>query len=292
MEEGSLRVDANVSVRPKGETEHGAKIEVKNMNSIRSVARALEYEERRQREALEKGETLIQETRHFDEKTGTTSSMRTKEYAFDYRYFPEPDLVPLEPPEDWIDGVRSSLPELPVQRRARFEREYGLNEIDVAVLTASAKTADWFEAAATAYGGPAKKVVNWITADLYGLLNEAGIELWESKIAPEKLAGLVKLVDDGTISGKQAKAVLAEMFATGDDPGAIAKAKGLEQVSDASTIETVVDEVIAENADAADKVRGGQMGTIGFLVGQVMKKTRGQANPKMVNDLLRSKLTG
>jgi aspartyl-tRNA(Asn)/glutamyl-tRNA(Gln) amidotransferase subunit B len=292
MEEGSLRVDANVSVRRSGETEHGAKIEVKNMNSIRSVARALEYEERRQREALESGESLIQETRHFDEKTGMTSSMRTKEYAFDYRYFPEPDLVPIEPSEEWIERVRSSLPELPVQRRARFARDYGLNEIDVGVLTVSSKTADWFEAAATAYGGEAKKVVNWITADLYGLLNEAGIELWESKITPEKLADLVKLVDAGTISGKQAKTVLAEMFESGDDPAAIAQAKGLEQVTDASAIEAVVDEVIAENGDAADKVRAGQMGTVGFLVGQVMKKTRGQANPKMVNDLLRSKLTG
>jgi aspartyl-tRNA(Asn)/glutamyl-tRNA(Gln) amidotransferase subunit B len=292
MEEGSLRVDANVSVRRAGETEHGAKIEVKNMNSIRSVARALEFEERRQREALESGESLMQETRHFDEKTGTTSSMRTKEYAFDYRYFPEPDLVPLEPSEEWVERIRSSLPELPAQRRARFARGYGLNEVDIGVLTASVRTADWFEAAAAAYGGDAKKVVNWITADLYGLLNDAGIELWESKITPDSLAALVKLVDDGTISGKQAKSVLAEMFETGDDPATVAKAKGLEQVSDASTIEAVVDEVIAENADAADKVRGGQSGAIGFLVGQVMKKTQGRANPKMVNDLLRSKLTG
>jgi aspartyl-tRNA(Asn)/glutamyl-tRNA(Gln) amidotransferase subunit B len=292
MEEGSLRVDANVSVRRAGETEHGAKIEVKNMNSIRSVARALEFEERRQREALESGESLMQETRHFDEKTGTTSSMRTKEYAFDYRYFPEPDLVPLEPSEEWVERIRSSLPELPAQRRARFARGYGLNEVDIGVLTASVRTADWFEAAAAAYGGDAKKVVNWITADLYGLLNDAGIELWESKITPDSLAALVKLVDDGTISGKQAKSVLAEMFETGDDPATVAKAKGLEQVSDASTIEAVVDEVIAENADAVAKVRGGQTGTIGFLVGQVMKKTQGRANPKMVNDLLRSKLTG
>jgi aspartyl-tRNA(Asn)/glutamyl-tRNA(Gln) amidotransferase subunit B len=291
MEEGSLRVDANVSVRRTGETEHGAKIEVKNMNSIRSVARALAFEERRQREALEAGESLVQETRHFDEKSGTTSSMRTKEYAFDYRYFPEPDLVPLEPSEEWIERVRSSLPELPAQRRARFARDYGLNEVDVRVLTATTKTADWFEEAASAHGGDAKKVVNWVTADLYGLLNEAGIELWESKVTPAGLAGLIKLVDDETISGKQAKVVLAEMFESGTDPAAIARAKGLEQVSDASAIEAAVDEVIDENADAVEKVRAGQMGTIGFLVGQVMKKTQGRANPKLVNDLLRSKLT-
>ncbi len=291
MEEGSMRVDANVSVRRRGEKEFGAKVEVKNMNSIRSVGRALEYEERRQRDALDAGETLIQETRHFDEKTGTTSSLRTKEFAFDYRYFPEPDLVPLAPAEDWVERIRASLPELPAARRERFAQEYGLGEGDIAVLTASTKTADWFEAAATAYGGDAKKVVNWIIADLYGLLNEAGQELYEARFTPAQLAGLISMIDEGKISGKQAKLVLAQMFETGDDPEKIASDKGLEQVSDAGAIESAVDEVIAENAEAADKVRGGQTNTIGFLVGQVMKKTRGQANPGMVNELLRQKLS-
>ena len=291
MEEGSMRVDANVSVRRRGEKEYGAKVEVKNMNSIRSVGRALEYEERRQRDALDAGETLIQETRHFDEKTGTTSSLRTKEFAFDYRYFPEPDLVPLAPAEDWIERVRASLPELPAARRERFVSEYGLGEADIAVLTASTKTADWFEAAATAYGGDAKKVVNWIIADLYGLLNEAGLELHEARFTPAQLAGLITMIDEGKISGKQAKLVLAGMFESGDDPEKVAADKGLEQVSDAGAIETAVDEVIAENADAADKVRAGQMNTLGFLVGQVMKKTRGQANPGMVNELLKKKLS-
>ncbi|HET7481476.1 MAG TPA: Asp-tRNA(Asn)/Glu-tRNA(Gln) amidotransferase subunit GatB [Actinomycetota bacterium] len=291
MEEGSMRVDANVSVRPVGETEHGAKVEVKNMNSIRSVGRALEYEEKRQRDALGKGESLVQETRHFDEKAGTTSSLRTKEYAFDYRYFPEPDMVPLAPSRDLVEKIKSSLPEFPAQRRERFASQYGLDEKDVATLTSSKATSDWFERAAAAYEGDAKKVVNWIIADLYGLLNEAGIALHESKIAPEQLAGLVKLVDSGTVSGKQAKLVLQTMFETGDDADKVASDKGLKQVSDEGAIEAIVDEVIAENADAADKVRGGNLGTIGFLVGQVMKKSRGQANPGVVNDILRRKLT-
>ena len=291
MEEGSLRVDANISVRRKGETEYGTKVEVKNMNSVRSVGRALEYEELRQREAIEAGEQLVQETRHFDERTGRTSSGRTKEGSSDYRYFPEPDLVPFEPSAEWVDRVRSTLGETPTDRRARFATEYGLGAKDIEVLTATSATADWFETAAKAYGGDAKKVANWIMADLYGLLNEASIELSESKIAPDQLAGLVKLVDGRSISGKQAKTVLAEMFSSGKDADAVAKEKGLEQISDTGALEGIVDEVISENAEAAHKVRAGNLGTIGFLVGQVMKKTRGQANPGLVNDLLRRRLT-
>ena len=291
MEEGSMRVDANVSVRRRGEKEYGAKVEVKNMNSIRSVGRALEYEEQRQRQALDAGEQLIQETRHFDEKTGTTSSLRTKEFAFDYRYFPEPDLVPFEPSEEWVGRIRESLPELPAARRERFATEYDLGDQDIALLTASMSIADWFERAAKAYSGDAKRVVNWIIADLFGLVNEAGIELHESKIAPEQLAGLVVLIDSGKVSGKQAKLVLQGMFETGDDAEKVATDKGLEQVTDTGAIESVVDEVIAENEEAAAKVRAGQTNTIGFLVGQVMKKSRGKANPGVVNDLLRQKLT-
>ena len=291
MEEGSMRVDANVSVALVGAEEYGAKVEVKNMNSIRSVGRALEHEEKRQREALDAGETLLQETRHFDEKTGTTSSLRTKEFAFDYRYFPEPDMVPFEPSEELVKEITGSLPEMPAARRERFATQYDLGDKDIEVLTSGRATADWFEASAGAYGGEAKKVVNWIIADLYGLLNEAGLELSESKIAPEQLAGLVKLVDDGTISGKQAKEVLAGMFETGEDAEKVAGDKGLKQVSDTGAIEAIVDEVIAENEDAAAKVRDGNMGTIGFLVGQVMKKSKGQANPGIVNDLLKTKLS-
>lgn len=290
MEEGSMRVDANVSVALHDASEFGAKVEVKNMNSIRSIGRALEHEEKRQRAALGAGESLVQETRHFDEKSGTTSSLRTKEFAFDYRYFPEPDMVPFSPGAEWIEAVESSLPELPAARRARFAEEYGLGGKDVEVLTSTRATADWFEAAAGAYGGDAKKVVNWIIADLYGLLNEAGIELPESKIAPEQLAALVKLIDDGTINGKQAKTVLGVMFATGDDPAKVADDKGMKQVTDFGAIGSLVDEVIAAEPEAAQKVRDGNMGTIGFLVGAVMKKSRGQANPAMVNELLRKKL--
>ncbi|MDQ3940331.1 MAG: Asp-tRNA(Asn)/Glu-tRNA(Gln) amidotransferase subunit GatB [Actinomycetota bacterium] len=292
MEEGSLRVDANVSVRRRGESEHGAKVEVKNMNSIRSVGRALEYEEQRQREALDSGESLIQETRHFDEKGGKTSSLRTKEYAFDYRYFPEPDLVPLEPSPGWVEELRSDLPELPAQRRVRFATQYGLGAKDIEILASSTATAAWFERAATAYAGDAKKVVNWIIADLFGLLNEANVELAEAKIAPEQLAGLVRLVDEGTVSGKQAKLVLQDMFETGRDAAVVAADKGLEQVSDEDAIASVVDEVIAENSEAAEKVRAGQHNTLGFLVGQVMKKSRGRANPGIVNELLKKKLIG
>jgi aspartyl-tRNA(Asn)/glutamyl-tRNA(Gln) amidotransferase subunit B len=290
MQEGSLRVDANVSVRRAGESEHGVKVEIKNMNSIRSVARALSFEEQRQRAALDNNETLLQETRHFDEKTGETSTLRSKEYAFDYRYFPEPDLVPIEPSREWIESVRARMPELPADRRARFSEQYGLSQRDVLLVTSSAVTARWFEEAAAAYGGEAKKVVNWIIADLYGLLNEAGIELPESKIAPAQLAALVSMVDAGDISGKQAKLVLVEMFASGRDPGAIASERGLQQVSDSTAIEAAVDEVIAEQPDACARVRAGNLGTIGFLVGQVMKKTRGQANPKLVNEMLRGRL--
>ncbi len=291
MEEGSMRVDANVSLRPHGQKEYGAKVEVKNMNSIRSVGRALEYEEKRQRAALDAGETLVQETRHFDEKTGETSSMRTKEFAFDYRYFPEPDMVPFEPSGEWVTSVRATLPESPAERRARFAKDYALGDADIEVLTSSLRAAQWFETAAGAYDGDAKKVVNWIIADLFGLLNDAGLELWDSKIRPEQLAGMVALIDSGKISGKQAKLVLQGMFETGDDAAAVVASKGLEQVSDTGEIEAIVDEVITENADAADKVRSGNMGTIGFLVGAVMKKSKGKANPQIVNDLLRQKLT-
>jgi len=291
MEEGSLRVDANISVRRTGELEHGAKVEVKNLNSIRSVARALAHEEERQRAALEAGDTLVQETRHFDERTGKTSSLRTKEYAFDYRYFPEPDLVPFEPSEELIARLRAALPELPAQRRARIAATYGLGAGDVAALTSSKGAANWFEEAARAYPGDAKKIVNWIIADVFRLLNEAGVELDGARLRPEHLARLVTLVDEGTISGKQAKAVLAEVFSTGDAPEEVAARRGLRQVSDEAELEAVVDAVIAANAEVAAKVRAGQTNAIGYLVGQVMRRTSGRANPGVANELLRSKLT-
>jgi aspartyl-tRNA(Asn)/glutamyl-tRNA(Gln) amidotransferase subunit B len=219
-----------------------------------------------------------------------TLAGRLKEFSSDYRYFPEPDLVPFEPKAEWVESIRSSLPELPAARRARFARDYRLSDNDIEILTATSATARWFERAAAAYRGDAKKVVNWIIADLYGLLNEAGVELSDARIQPEQLARLVDLVDEGTISGKQAKLVLAGMFETGDDPAAVVDRLGLKQVSDEGALAAAVDEVIAENEDAAAKVRAGQLNTIGFLVGQVMKKTKGQANPGMVNELIRSRL--
>ncbi len=291
MEEGSMRVDANISIALKGAEEYGARVEFKHMDSIRSVGRALEHEEQRQRTALDNDTLLIQETRHFDEKTSTTSSLRTKEFAFDYRYFPEPDLVPFEPDPAWVESIKAALPETPTDRRGRFAADYGLGDYDVGVLTASRATASWFEAAAAVYDGEAKKIANWITADLFGLLNDAGIELAESKITPAQLAGLVELVDGGTISGKQAKKVLGEMFASGKDAAEVAADLGLEQVSDEGAIESAVDAVIGENQEAAEKVRAGQLNTIGFLVGQVMKKTKGQANPGLVNEILKRKLS-
>jgi aspartyl-tRNA(Asn)/glutamyl-tRNA(Gln) amidotransferase subunit B len=290
MEEGSLRVDANISVTRRGEGEQGTKVEVKNMNSVRSVGRALAYEEERQRAALEAGETLVQETRHFDEKTGRTSTLRSKEYAFDYRYFPEPDLVPFEPSAELVEGLRASLPELPAHRRARFVEDFRLGAKEAAALTASPATGDWFEAAAAAYAGDARKVANWILADLFGLTNEAGVEPGDVRFPPEDLAALIDLVDAGQISGSQAKTVLQEMFQTGAQPAAIAARRGLKQISDASALESAVEQAIAENPEAADKVRAGQLNTVGFLVGRVMRKTGGQANPKLVNELLRRKL--
>ena len=290
MEEGSLRVDANISVARTGEAGQGTKVEIKNMNSVRSVGRALSYEERRQRDALERGEVLVQETRHFDERTGATSSLRSKEYAFDYRYFPEPDLVAFEPSGDLIERIRAALPELPGDRRIRFVDDLGLVPAEAAALTTSRATAEWFEAAASAYPGDAKKVANWVLGDLFGLVNSAGIELSQVRFPPGKLAALVELVDAGRISGKQAKRVLSEMFATGESPHAVAARLGIEQMSDATALESVVEEVIAANAEAADRVRAGQHNTIGWLVGQVMKKTRGQANPKLVSELLNAKL--
>jgi aspartyl-tRNA(Asn)/glutamyl-tRNA(Gln) amidotransferase subunit B len=290
MEEGSLRVDANISVVRAGDGQ-GVKVEVKNMNSVRSVSRALAYEEERQRAALAAGEQLVQETRHFDERSGTTSPLRSKEYAFDYRYFPEPDLVPFEPSPELVARVRAALPELPARRRARLQASYGLGPKEAAALAASKSTADWFEEAAGCYRGDAKKVANWVLADLFGLANEAGITPAEVRFAPCDLSALIDLVDAGEISGRQAKTVLQDMFESGDRPEAVAARRGLRQISDASALEAAVDEVIATHADAADKVRGGKLNAIGFLVGQVLKKTGGQANPELVNELLRRKLS-
>lgn len=291
MEEGSLRCDANVSVRPVGQDELGTKVEVKNLNSIRSLYRALLYEDERQRAALEAGGTLVQETRHWDENAGVTTPGRSKEYASDYRYFPEPDLTPLEPDPAWIERLRAELPELPAARRRRLELAYGLDHRQAALVGHSRSWADFFERT-VALGADPRAAANWLTGDFAGLLNERRTDISASSVGPEHLADLVRLVADGTVSSAGAKAALAEAFATGTPIEDIVEAKGLRQVSDSAALESVVDEVIAENPAPAEQFRKGKEGALNALVGQVMKKTRGSANPKLVADLLRERLAG
>jgi aspartyl-tRNA(Asn)/glutamyl-tRNA(Gln) amidotransferase subunit B len=289
MEEGSLRIDANVSVAPPGE--RGVKTEVKNMNSIRSVHRALAYEEMRQRQALEAGEPLIQGTRHWDEKAGVTKPLRTKEFAFDYRYFPEPDLVPIEPSPEWIDRLTEEMPDLPAARRRRLIEEFSLSPYDAAVLTSSRAIGDFFQLAwIAADKAEPKQLANWLANDLVGRLAERGEDIGDAKLAPSDLAFLVDLVADGVISGAQGKEVLAEMVASGSSPGEIVAERGLKQVSDRAELEQVVDGVLAANPDVVERIRGGDRKPFGFLVGQVMRATKGQGNPAVVNELLRERL--
>jgi aspartyl-tRNA(Asn)/glutamyl-tRNA(Gln) amidotransferase subunit B len=289
MEEGSLRCDANVSVRPVASADLGTKVEIKNLNSIRSLYRAVKYEEDRQRQALASGEPLTQETRHWDENRGHTSPLRSKEFAFDYRYFPEPDLSPLEPDAEWIEKLRAELPELPATRRRRLEEEYGLDPRQAALVGGSAASARFFEEAAS-LGADPKLVANWIGGDLAAHLNEARLDLEQSKITAPHIADLVGLVSEGAISSAGAKAALAEAFTTGQDIDTIVEAKGLRQVSDAGALEAVVDEVIAENPGPVAQFTGGKEGALNALVGQVMKKTKGSANPQVAADLLRRRL--
>ncbi|MBI2237449.1 MAG: Asp-tRNA(Asn)/Glu-tRNA(Gln) amidotransferase subunit GatB [Actinobacteria bacterium] len=291
MEEGSLRVDTNISVRPRGHDEYGVKVEVKNLNSMRSLERALRFEEERQREALRAGEPLVQETRHFDEDRGTTHSLRSKEEAFDYRYFPEPDLPPLEPDPEWVERIRADLPELPAARRARFERDYGLKPKVAHQLAGSRAWADFFEEA-VGLGAPASGAANWMTQDLAGLLNKRHVELADSRVTPAHVADLVRLVEEGTVSTAGAKQVLEEAFETGKPAGEIVEARGLRQVSDASALDAWVEEVVAENPGPVEQFRGGKEGVLGFLVGQVMRKSGGSANPKVAGDLLRERRLG
>ncbi|ABO50850.1 aspartyl/glutamyl-tRNA(Asn/Gln) amidotransferase subunit B [Desulforamulus reducens MI-1] len=289
MEEGSLRCDVNVSVRPVGQKEFGTKAEIKNLNSFRALQRALDFEVERQIGVLESGGRIIQETRTWDEARGITVSMRSKEEAHDYRYFPDPDLVPLVLDNQWIDFIRESLPELPDQRRSRYITEYGLPEYDAALLTLTKEMSDYFEEVMEHYNNP-KAISNWIMGELSRLLNAGGIEITACKIKPAQLAEMLKLLDKGTISGKIAKAVFEEMFASGKDPEAIVKEKGLVQISDEGAIASIVDEVIAANPKSVQDYQAGKTQAIGFLVGQVMKATKGKANPEMVNKMLREKL--
>jgi aspartyl-tRNA(Asn)/glutamyl-tRNA(Gln) amidotransferase subunit B len=291
MEEGSLRCDANVSVRPAGSTELGVKVEIKNLNSIRSLERAVRFESARQVGVLEDGGSLVQETRHWDEDGGATHPLRSKEFAFDYRYFPEPDLPPLEPSPEWIEEIRSSLPELPAAKRQRFETEYSLKPAQARLLAASRHTAEFFEEAVR-LGTPAGQAANWLTQDVAAAVNETGTELEFSKLSPTHLADLATLLADGAVSSTGAKTVIAAAFASGDPIESIVETQGLHQVSDEGALGVVIDEVIAENPEPVAQFRGGKDSAIGFLVGQAMKKTRGSANPQLVQQLLRDRLSG
>ena len=289
MEEGSLRCDANVSIRPRGSGELGTKIEIKNLNSFRNVQRALEYEIRRQSRELENGGSVVQETRLWDADEGRTDPMRSKEEAMDYRYFPEPDLPPLVLDEAWIEEMRRSIPELPAAKAARYERDWGLPAQDAQLLAAEPVTASWIEEAVALSGNP-RVTANWLITELTGRLNAAKKDLSGSPVTPAMLASLVKLIDAGTISGKIAKTVFEEMFETGAPPESIVEKKGLVQIVDEGVLAALVDEVIAAHPDQAADYRGGKKAALGWFVGQVMKASGGKANPKLVNRLLAEKL--
>ena len=290
MEEGSFRCDANVSLRPRGAREYGTKVEIKNMNSFRNVQRALEYEAIRQAKSLDAGEKLVQETRLWDANRGVTRAMRSKEFAHDYRYFPEPDLVPLTTTREWVEDIRRTLPELPDARMQRFVAEYGIPEYDAGVLTSSKALADYYEACITHYPKP-KVVSNWIMVELLRALNRDGLEVEQSRVTPENLAALLSLVDDGTISGTMAKTVFDAMYETGKTAAEVVQEKGLRQISDEHALVAAIEEVLANNPTEVEEFRNGRDKLLGFFMGQVMKATQGKANPQAVNKLLRGKLT-
>jgi len=289
MQEGSLRCDANISVRPRGQKELGTKAEIKNMNSFRALERALEYEIERQLDIIEDGGKIVQETRTWEENKGITSSMRSKEEAHDYRYFPDPDLPPIRLTRERVEAIAKGLPELPASAKERLLTQYGLSEYDAGILTTSPELLSFFDRGVSRFTD-AKQVANWVTGEFLRLLNQQGIEAGEARVTPEQLADLLQLIADGTISGKMAKTVFEEMFATGIDPAAIVKAKGMVQISDSSAIDPIIEQVIAANPKAVEDYRGGKEKALGALVGQVMKLTRGQANPDLVNRLLVEKL--
>jgi aspartyl-tRNA(Asn)/glutamyl-tRNA(Gln) amidotransferase subunit B len=289
MEEGSFRCDANVSIRPMGSTTLGTRVELKNINSFRFVKRAIDYEVERQIEQVEAGERIAQETRLFDNQRGVTVSMRSKEEAHDYRYFPDPDLVPVAPPAVWIEEIRAAMPELPEAKRARFVAQYGLSVYDATVLTGSQALAAYYEDAVR-HGAPAKAAANWIMSELLALLNADGVDIAACRVSAPALAGLFGLIDNGTISGKIAKTVFEEMYRTGAAPDAVVAAKGLTQVSDAGELAAVIDQILADSPKELEQYRSGKDKLFGFFVGQVMKRTQGKANPAKVNELLKAKL--
>jgi aspartyl-tRNA(Asn)/glutamyl-tRNA(Gln) amidotransferase subunit B len=289
MEEGSLRCDANVSVRPRGQATFGTKAEVKNVNSFRYVEKAIDYEIGRQIDLIESGGKVVQETRLWDSAAGRTHAMRSKEEAHDYRYFPEPDLPPLVVDEARIARVRATMPELPDARRRRFVAQYAIPEYDAGVLTESVWRADYFEAVAAAAGNP-KAASNWIMGELLRTIKERGQEEASQPLQADRLAGLIRLIDSGTISSSIGKDVFAKMYDSGRSAREIVAAEGLAQIGDESALLEIIRAVIAANGDAVAQYRAGKMQTFGFLVGQVMKGSRGKANPKLANELLRREL--
>ncbi|MBC8164470.1 MAG: Asp-tRNA(Asn)/Glu-tRNA(Gln) amidotransferase subunit GatB [Bryobacteraceae bacterium] len=289
MEKGQLRCDANVSVRLRGAPKFGTKAEVKNLNSFRYVKMALDYEVLRQVALVESGGKVVQETRLYDVDSGETVSMRSKEHAHDYRYFPEPDLVPLKIGSAWLGEVALSMPELPAQKRTRFAGSLGLREYDSQVLTQTRASADYFERAASASGDP-KTTANWVMGELAGALKADGLDYDQSPVSPEYLGSLVALIGSGEISGKLAKEIFPKMYASRESPQAIIEREGLRQISDTGMLDKILDEVLAANPKQVEQYKSGKTAVAGFLTGQVMKASRGQANPQVVNDLLREKL--
>ncbi|WP_374650136.1 Asp-tRNA(Asn)/Glu-tRNA(Gln) amidotransferase subunit GatB [Dongia sp.] len=289
MDEGSMRCDVNVSVRKPGDP-LGTRCEIKNVNSIRYVAQAIEYEARRQIEVIEEGGTIRQETRLWDPGKGVTRSMRSKEHAHDYRYFPDPDLLPLNLDAKWVESLKAGLPELPDAKRRRFTEKLGLSDYDAGVLVAEKESADFYEEAAK--GRDAKLVANWLTSELFGKLNAAGKSIAESPVSAKALGELVGLISDNTISGRIAKDVFTEMFETGKSAGQIVEEKGLRQVLDTGAIDAEIDRIMAANADKVAEYRGGKDKLFGFFVGQVMRAMGGKANPAMLNERLKAKLAG
>jgi len=291
MEEGSFRCDANISIRPKGSETFGTRTELKNLNSFKHVEKALHYEIGRQRELLADGGKVVQETRLWDPSSNRSTSMRGKEEAHDYRYFPDPDLLPLVIDDQWIDEIKKTLPELPEEKSRRFVRQYNLSPYDAGILISSRELADYFEDCTKAFPAP-KQVCNWITGPLLGLLNAQGKTIEEPPVSSDDLARLLKLIDDNVISGKIAKTVFDEMTTSGKPPNEIVEEKGLVQVTDVSSIEEVVVKVLDEHKKEVESYKKGKAKLLGFFVGQVMKVTKGKANPKIVNEVLREKLKG
>jgi aspartyl-tRNA(Asn)/glutamyl-tRNA(Gln) amidotransferase subunit B len=292
MQEGSFRCDANVSVRPKGQEKFGTRAELKNINSFRFVEKAINFEIERQIDVIEGGGFVVQETRLYDADRDETRSMRSKEEANDYRYFPDPDLLPVVIEESFLEEVRATLPELPDAKRQRFVAQFGLSHYDAGVLTASRELADYFEAVVAACNGEAKLAANWVMGELSGALNKNDLVITVSPVSAARLGGMISRITDNTISGKIAKEVFEAMWNGEGDADAVIAAKGLKQITDSSAIESIIDGIVAANAGQVAQYRAGQEKVFGFFVGQVMKATQGKANPQQVNELLKQKLKG